>query len=161
MARKRGRNETPEERADRNLSELLQELRVALPGIQVLFAFLLTVPFTQRFTSLSDRQEALYFLVLLLTALTTVLLMAPTTMHRLLFRKRDKEHLVVVSNRFAIAGLAVLALAMTGVVLLISDVIFTPPEPLLATLGTGLVFGTVWFVYPLLRRWRMREEPED
>ncbi len=99
-----GRDETPEERADRNLNELLQELRVALPGVQVLFAFLLTVPFSQGFNSLEPVQRELYFGVLLSTALSTALLIAPTANHRLLFRQRQKEHLVRISNRLTLAG---------------------------------------------------------
>jgi len=154
-----GRTETPVERSDRNLSELLQELRVALPGVQVLFGFLLTVPFTQRFKELTSFQEKLYFATLLSTALTTVLLVAPTASHRLLFRKREKEYLVTVSNRLAIAGIATLAISMCSVILLISDVLFNAPTPLIATAGAAFVFGTVWFVAPLLRRARMRDEP--
>ena len=153
-----GRDETPEERADRNLGELLQELRVALPGVQVLFAFLLTVPFTQRFASLTQYQEDLYFGTLLATALATVLLLAPTANHRLLFRKRDKEHLVLVSHRLAIAGLAVLAIAMCGVILLISDVIFNAPVPVLATAGAAAVFVFFWALMPLARRARTEDD---
>src|SRR6185503_3626275 len=106
-----GRDESKEERADRNLSEMLQELRVALPGVQVLFAFLLTVPFSQGFTKLTTFQEKLYFAILLSTAMATALLVAPTANHRLLFRKRDKERIVVVSNRLSILGLIFLALS--------------------------------------------------
>ena len=153
------RDESANERADRNLSELLQELRVALPGVQVLFAFLLTVPFTQRFASLTGLQTDLYFVTLLSTALTTALLVAPTANHRMLFRKRDKERLVIVSNRLAIVGLVTLAFSMCCVVLLISDVIFQSPVPFLATAGTILVFCALWFVVPLIRRLRMPDEP--
>src|SRR3982750_1921241 len=89
-----GRPESEEERADRNLSDLLQELRVALPGVQVLFAFLLTVPFTQRFEELSSFEEKLYFAVLITVALATVMLAAPTAGHRILFRRQQKEFIV-------------------------------------------------------------------
>jgi len=98
------RNESDEERADRNLSELLQELRVALPGVQVLFAFLLTVPFSQRFTTLSDFQEKLYFGVLVCVTLATVLLIAPTAGHRILFQRQQKEYVVSVANKQALFG---------------------------------------------------------
>jgi hypothetical protein len=154
------RNETPTERADRNLSELLQELRVALPGVQVLFAFLLTVPFSQGFTKIDDFQRGLYFGVLLSTALATALLIAPTANHRLLFRLRDKENLVRVSNRFAIVGLAVLAVSLTGAVLLISDVLFKSPAPAIFTAITGLVFAVLWGVFPVMRRMRLRDEEQ-
>ena len=150
-----GREETDVERADRNLSELLQELRVALPGVQVLFAFLLTVPFTQRFASLTPFQEKLYFGTLLCTALATGLLIAPTANHRMVFRMQDKEHLVVVSNRLAIAGIGALAVAMCGVVLLISDVMFGAPTMVVATAGAAMTFAWLWYVMPLIRRARM------
>jgi hypothetical protein len=147
-----GREETPEERADRNLSELLQELRVALPGVQVLFAFLLIVPFSQGFDQLTDFQRELYFGVLLATALTTALLIAPTAHHRLLFRMRDKEHLVRVSNRMTLAGLAVLALSLTGAVLLISDILFKATPTVVFTAATALILVTLWALLPLYRR---------
>jgi hypothetical protein len=154
------RKETEYERADRNLSELLQELRVALPGVQVLFAFLLTVPFTQRFSTLTPFQEKLYYAILLSTALATAFLVAPTANHRLLFQKRDKERLVAVSNRLAIIGIAFMAVSICGVVLLISDFVFNPPTPLIATIGSVLVFGFLWFAVPLARRARMDELDE-
>src|SRR5690349_23693414 len=107
-----GRRETDEERADRNLSDLLQELRVALPGVQVLFAFLLTVPFTNRFDQLSGVEEKLYFGVLICTALATVLLTAPTVGHRILFRRQQKEYLVTVANNLSLVGLLLLAISI-------------------------------------------------
>ena len=110
-----GRRETEDERADRNLSDLLQELRVALPGVQVLFAFLLTVPFSQRFSELSKFQQWLYFGVMITVALATVMLVAPTAGHRILFRRQQKEFIVTLSNTLALAGLLLLAIAMTGV----------------------------------------------
>ena len=100
-----GRDETEEERVDRNLSELLQELRVALPGVQVLFAFLLTVPFTNRFDDLTEFQQNLYFGVLIAVALATVLLVAPTAGHRILFRRQQKEFIVTLSNNLSLMGL--------------------------------------------------------
>src|SRR5262245_5395566 len=154
MARNRGsgRNESHEERADRNLNELLQELRVALPGVQVLFAFLLTVPFSQGFPSLNDGQRELYFGILLCTAVSTALLIAPTAHHRLLFRLQDKEHLVVIANRYAIAGIAVLAVAICGAIFLISDLLFGLTTTVISTGLVVLVFLTVWYGLPLYRR---------
>jgi hypothetical protein len=153
------RQEEAYERADRNLSELLQELRVALPGVQVLFAFLLTVPFSQRFDTLTPFQEKLYYAILLSTALTTALLVAPTATHRLLFQKRDKERIVKVSNRLAIIGLAFMAISICGVVLLISDFLFEPPTQVIATAGAVFVFGALWFAIPLVRRAQMGDVP--
>ena len=119
-----GSDETEDERLDRNLCELLQELRVALPGVQVLFAFLLAVPFQQHFTAITPFEKKVYFATLLCTAVSAALLIAPSAYHRLTFRYQQKEHLVVLANRFAIAGLGFLALAMTGAMMLITDVLF-------------------------------------
>ncbi len=155
----RGRDETPQQRADRNLSELLQELRVALPGVQVLFAFLLTVPFTQRFNDLSPFAEKLYFGVLLCTALATVFLIAPSVAHWILFHRQEKEYLVVVSHRLALVGTAFMALSICGAVALISDFIFGTTTTLVATSAIVLTFALLWYVGPLLRRRRdMRGE---
>src|SRR5438270_234729 len=120
----RDRKETEVERLDRNLTELLNELRVALPGVQVLFAFLLVAPFNQGFQKVSDFERKLYFATLLCTALSSILLIAPSMHHRLLFRQRQKPFLVTTANRLTIAGLAMLALAMTGAVLLVTHVLF-------------------------------------
>ena len=112
--RSSGRDESENQRLDRNLGELLQELRVALPGVQVLFAFLLTIPFNQRFAQLTTAQERIYLATLLATTISAVLLIAPTAYHRINFRKQQKGRLVYIANRLAIAGLGFLALAMTG-----------------------------------------------
>src|SRR5205085_5422772 len=113
--------ETDKERIDRNLIELLNELRVALPGVQVLFAFLLVVPFQQRFGSVTDFQQTVYFVTLLLAATACALLIAPSAQHRVLFHAQEKRNLVAAANRLAIAGMARLALAMVGVLTLITD----------------------------------------
>src|SRR3954466_285850 len=104
-----GRNETHLERCDRNLVELMQEVRVVQTGVQVLFAFLLTAPLAPRFPELSEFQQLTYFATLLSAGAAAVLLIAPTAYHRILFRLGDKEHLVAVSNRFTLAGLACVA----------------------------------------------------
>jgi hypothetical protein len=147
-----GRPETVEERADRNLNDLLQELRVALPGVQVLFAFLLTVPFSQRFDELTPFQEKLYFGILCGAALSTALFIAPTAGHRILFRLQQKEYLVVAANRLTLIGLGVLALSMAGVIALISDLIFGATTSVITTAVALLVFGGLWYAGPLLRR---------
>jgi Family of unknown function (DUF6328) len=159
--RRSGRDETPEERADRNLSELLQELRVALPGVQILFAFLLTVPFAQGFEKLDSFQRDLYFAVLLSTVVSTALLIAPSANHRLLFRMHDKENLVRITNRLTIMGLAVLSVSLTGAILLISDILFKSPAPAIFTAATGLLFATLWGVVPAIRRIQLEESEQD
>ena len=155
-----GRDETESERLDRNLGELLQELRVALPGVQVLFAFLLAVPFQQNFTKITPFQEKVYFATLLLTAFSAVLLISPSAYHRLTFRMQQKDHLVFLANRFAIAGLGLLALAMTGAIVLITDVLYGPA----ATAVTGglalFTFALFWYLLPLKRRFSSEEEPD-
>lgn len=155
------RDETAHERADRNLAELLQELRVVLPGVQVLFAFLLTVPFTERFSDLTSFQKRLYFAILLSTAVTTALLVAPTANHRLLFHKRDKEHIVLVANRLAVAGIALMAVSICGAILLISDVLFDTFTAAVSTVGIAVVFTVFWFVGPVVRRSRLADRAND
>ena len=147
-----GRPETEEERADRNLSDLLQELRVALPGVQVLFAFLLTVPFSQRFDELTSFQENLFFGVLITVSLATVMLVAPTAGHRILFRRQQKEYIVTFANRLALAGLFLLAVAMCGAIALIGDFLFGAATAIISTVAIGLAFSLFWFAGPIARR---------
>lgn len=153
-----GRDESEEERLDRNLSELLQELRVALPGVQVLFAFLLAVPFQQNFTEISGFEKRVYFATLLLTALSAALLIAPSAYHRLTFRYQQKHRLVFVSNRLAIAGLAALALAMSCAVMLITDVLFDTATTIVTVAFVFATFVVLWALLPLGRRLRYRDE---
>jgi len=148
------RSETEKERLDRNLIELLNELRVALPGVQVLFAFLLTVPFTQRFTLLTAAQEKVYYATLLATAAATVLLIAPSAHHRINFRRREKAYIVFFANKLTIVGLGFLALAMSGVILLITDILYGKTATVIATGVTLLAFATMWYVLPIARRMR-------
>jgi hypothetical protein len=150
--RESGRPESEEERADRNLTDLLQELRVALPGVQVLFAFLLTVPFTQRFNDLSDFEEKLYFGVLITVALATVMLAAPTAGHRILFRRQQKEFIVTLSNTLALIGLSLLAVAMCGAIALISHFIFGATTAVITTIVMAAAFIGFWFLGPIRRR---------
>lgn len=146
------RDEKENERLDRELMELVNELRVALTGVQILFAFLLTVPFTQRFAKVTEFQRHLFFATLLASAVAVLLLIAPTARHRLLFRQHDKEKIVVSSNRYAIAGLAALALAMNGAVMLITDLLFHKTMVTWVTAILATLFVAVWFVLPALRR---------
>ncbi|MGE5280982.1 MAG: DUF6328 family protein [Chloroflexota bacterium] len=148
-----GRDESETERLDRNLGELLQELRVALPGVQVLFAFLLAVPFQRNFTEIDGFEKGVYFATLLCTGLSAVFLIAPSSYHRMTFRLQQKRELIRLANRFTIVGLTFLALAMTGAIVLITDVLF---DSALATAVAGALsaatFAVVWYVIPLRRR---------
>jgi hypothetical protein len=149
--------ESKKERIDRELGELLQELRVALPGIQVLFAFLLTVPFSQRFGSLTDAQRGTYFATILCTAIASVLFISPTSYHRLRWRKYDKEQMLITANRLTIVGLVFLALGIGGTVYLISDVLFGVGAAAIVGAGIGALVAWFWFAMPLLRGREDRE----
>jgi hypothetical protein len=146
------RNETDLERHDRNLNELLGELRVALPGVQVLFAFLLVAPFNQRFGTLSHLERLLYFVTLLCTLLASILLIAPTLVHRFHFRLGEKAYVVDTANRLMIAGLSVFAFAMTCAVLLITLYLFGPATAIVTTAIVIITIGLIWFALPLRRR---------
>ena len=137
---------------DRELIELLNELRVALPGVQVLFAFLLAVPFSQRFTQVTSVQQDVFFAAVLLTAISTVLLIAPSAYHRLNWRQHDKERMLVTSNRLAIAGTVFLALAMVAVVFLVTDLLFAGEAAAAVAAVVGGIFAWFWYGLPLLRR---------
>jgi uncharacterized membrane protein len=145
-----GRHETEAERIDRNIGELLQELRVAGLGVQVLFGFLLAMPFTNTFSSLDPEQRRLYVAVLLLAALSTALLTAPVAYHRIVFRRHKKHDLLRFANSAALAGLATVALAISGAVLLVVSVVY---DGLLAAIIAALVTGAyfvLWYVVPHL-----------
>jgi uncharacterized protein involved in cysteine biosynthesis len=146
-----GREESESERIDRNLQEMLGELRVALPGVQVLFAFLLVVPFNQRFGQVTDFQKTLYLITLLFTTASSICLIAPTAHHRLEFRHQDKENIVRTGNRIVIAGLGLLAIAMTGAVLLVTDVVYGTTTTAAAAIGVALAFALLWYAIPLRR----------
>ena len=146
-----------ESRLDRELMELLNELRVALPGIQVLFAFLFTVPFTQRFKDLSDLQRTTYFIAFLAAAAATVLLIAPSANHRIRWRERDKESLLRRANVMTIAGLAVLAVAMTAATFLVTDLLYEVPAASITAAGLAGAFAIAWYVLPLSRKVRDRQ----
>jgi hypothetical protein len=145
-------DESKEERLDRELIELLNELRVALPGVQVLFAFLLGVPFTQRFAQATDLQQDAYFFTFLCTAAATALLIAPSAYHRLTWRQGDKEHLLVVSNALTIAGTFFLAVAIASTVFVVTDLLFATTAAALVAGATAVFYALFWYVLPLLRR---------
>jgi hypothetical protein len=137
------------ERTARELIELLQELRIVIPGVQVLFAFLLTVPFAGRFTDLTTLQRNVFFATLLCTAVATALLIAPSAHHRLLFRQGVREQRLKIGNVLAILGLAFIVLAMVGVIFVITDLIFGLTAALVVTVVMALFFSLLWFVLPL------------
>jgi hypothetical protein len=146
--------ETAKEEAHRRLMELLQELRVALPGVQVLFGFLLVVPFSARWGQVTEFQQDLYFGCLLCSAAATAFLIAPSAIHRLDFGRGDKPAIVRISNVLAIIGLSFLALAVVGVVLLITDVLYGSSAAIAYTVGVALVFTILWYAIPLYLRLR-------
>jgi uncharacterized protein DUF6328 len=152
-----GREESEGERLDRNLAELLQELRVALPGVQVLFAFLLAVPFQQNFTKITPFEERVYFATLICTAISAALLISPTAYHRLTFHLQQKKELVYVSNRLAIVGLSFLALAMTGAIVLITDVLFGGVATAAFGAAALAMFVVLWGLLPLRRRFSLSD----
>jgi Family of unknown function (DUF6328) len=147
-------DEDPDERLNRELIELLNELRVMLPGVQVLFAFLFTVPFSSRYAKLTDGQQAIYFATFVCTTIATGLFMVPTAYHRIRFRQGDKERILRTSNRFTIVGIAFLAISITLAFALISDLLFGF-RVAIALGAVVLVFlGWAWFAIPLSRRVR-------
>ena len=144
--------ETEAERDDRNLIELLQELRVAGLGVQVLFGFLLSIPFSTRFVELTHAQRGLYVTALLLSAIATALLLAPVAYHRLVFRRHRKEQLVKDANILAILGLAAVGLAVSAAVLLVVSFVDQGATVALVALFVVCLFAVLWFVLPLARR---------
>jgi glucose-6-phosphate-specific signal transduction histidine kinase len=141
--------ESDQERQNRELIELLNELRVALPGVQVLFAFLLAVPFANGFPKLNGTQGDVFFAAFIATALSTVLLIAPSSYHRLRWRQHDKERMLVVSNALTIAGLFFLAVAITCAVYVITDFLFHRTWASLFTALVGAAFLVLWYGLPL------------
>jgi hypothetical protein len=137
-----------QETLTRNWDELLQEIRVTQTGVQILTGFLLTVPFSNRFDELTAFQRDVYLAVLAGSVLTTGLVVAPVAMHRVLFRKRRRELLVESGNRFAMAGLAMLAVTVSGVVLLVVDVVVGSTAGWVAGGAILLVLGLLWGVFP-------------
>ena len=147
-----GRNETRLERCDRNLVELLQEVRVIQTGVQVLFGFLLMAPLTARFDHLHGRQHAEYYVSFALAGLAAFLLIAPTAYHRALFRRGDKEYLVLIANRLTIAGLYAVGISMTGATIFVTDVIFGLVPAILAGAVASATAVSLWGFLPFARR---------
>jgi Family of unknown function (DUF6328) len=146
------RDERPAERLDRNTIELLNELRLAGTGIQVMFAFLLVVPFQHGWSSVDSFERTVYFVTLLFVAVAAFLLMAPPIHHRILFRHGEKRFLITVANYVAIAGMVCLAIGFVGILLLISDVVVGGAAPGAVAGGAAVFIAGLWFVLPLVRR---------
>ena len=148
------RDESRSERIDRELMELLNELRVALPGVQFLFAFLLVVPFQQGGARMTEFQRDVYFVTLMAAVVATALLIAPAAQHRALFRQHDKEGLLRRSNRNAFLGLTVLAVALVSAVLLVTDVLFSLPQAIITAAVVAVLLGWLWIGSPIVQRAR-------
>jgi hypothetical protein len=154
-----GRNETEKERLDRNLNEMLGGLRVIMPGVQVLFAFLLVVPFNQRFGEITDFERGVYFVTLIATAIATALLIAPGAIHRVEFRADDKEWIVFTGNRLVLAGFGVLGVAVTSAVLLVTHFAYDDGLSIAATIVVGVLIFGLWYLLPITRRRGLRRPP--
>jgi hypothetical protein len=141
-----------EAKRDRQMVELLNELRVALPGVQILFAFLLTVPFAQGFQHVTATQKTLFYATLLATAASAICLIAPSATHRLRFHQRDRSFVIESANTYLIAGLVFLAVAMVLAIALITDYLYDDWIVWAAPLAVALLLAVVWFARPLLRR---------
>jgi uncharacterized protein DUF6328 len=150
----RQRSEEEQERLNRQMLELLNELRVALPGVQVLFGFLLAVPFQQRFAEVNAFQRDVYFVTLLAAAAATAFLIAPSAYHRIDFQRGDRPHIIRVGTRQFVVGLGALAVAMNGAVLLVTDVLFQATTVVVTMVVVASLFGWLWFGIGLWRRRR-------
>jgi amino acid transporter len=153
-------DESTRARHNRELIELLNELRVALPGVQVLFAFLLAVPFANGFPKLSSLDRHIFFVAFIATALSTVLLIAPSSYHRLRWRRDDKERMLVISNGLTIAGLACLAVAITSAVFVITDFLFHRTWAATFTALVAAAFLVLWYGLPLASAIQDRRSPK-
>jgi Flp pilus assembly protein TadB len=150
-------DEGDKERVDRELIELLNELRVALPGVQVLFAFLLVLPFQQGWQAIDGAMKNIYFAALAACAIASALLIAPSTYHRLNFRRRKKERMLHDANQMAILGTAFVAIGIACAIFLIADVVYGPTVAVIVTALTLALYGGLWYGLPLQRR----REPDD
>jgi Family of unknown function (DUF6328) len=149
--------ESHKERVDRELIEFLNEVRVVLPGVQVLFAFLLTIPFTGRFASLTHDHRLAYQIAFYAVALAAVLMISPTALHRLRFRKGDKEYILQASNRLVLLGLFALAVGMVATIWLVSELLFDQGPANIVALVAAVVVGGLWFVLPMSRKFAGRQ----
>ena len=148
------RSDEDQARLNRQLTELLNELRVAMPGVQVLFAFLLAVPFQQRFEMVNSFQRDVYLVTLLAAATATAFLIAPSAYHRIAFQEHEKQRIIQMGTRQFICGIAALAVAMDGAVLLVTDVLFRTPTVIAVLACVSAMFLWLWFGIGLWRKWQ-------
>ena len=148
------RSDEEQQRLNRQMTELLNELRVAMPGVQVLFAFLLAVPFQQRFETVNAFQRDVYLFTLLAAATATAFLIAPSAYHRIAFQEHEKERIIQMGTRQFVCGIVALAVAMTGAVLLVTDVLFQAATTIVVVVGVAALFGWLWFGIGTWRRWQ-------
>jgi cation transport ATPase len=148
------RSDEEQQRLNRQMTELLNELRVAMPGVQVLFAFLLAVPFQQRFQTVNAFQRDVYLFTLLAAATATAFLVAPSAYHRIAFQAHEKERIIQMGTRQVVCGIVALAVAMTGAVLLVTDVLFQAATTIVVVVGVAAVFAWLWFGIGLWRKWQ-------
>jgi O-antigen/teichoic acid export membrane protein len=153
-------DETKDQRDERNLTDLLQELRIAGIGVQVLFGFLLGLPFAARFDRLEGWQRWLYLMIVVLAAAATVFLVAPVAYHRLVFRQHQRQHLIRAANVLSICGLVTVSLAVSAAVLLVTSYVEPGPAAVLAVVVTAGLFGALWFLLPLTRREQAPDPPK-
>jgi membrane-bound acyltransferase YfiQ involved in biofilm formation len=151
-AREDGRSEDEQERLNRQMIELLNELRVAMPGVQVLFGFLLTVPFQQGWRRTSEFQENVYFVTLIAAAVATAFLIAPSAYHRMAFQQHEKRNIIKVGTAQMVAGLVALAIAMNGAVLLVTDFLFAGSTAAITIVCLATLYATLWFGVGAVRR---------
>ena len=150
--RREERSEEDQDRLNRQMMELLNELRVAMPGVQILFGFLLTVPFQQRFSQVNDFQQTIYFVTLIAAAVAAAFLIAPSAYHRVMFQQQDKPNIIHIGTGQMIVGLVALALAMNGAVLLVTDVLFEAPTVAVTVAALGALYISLWFGFGIVRR---------
>jgi hypothetical protein len=150
--RRDDRTEEEQERLNRQMMELLNELRVAMPGVQILFGFLLTVPFQQRFSQVNDFQQSVYFVTLVTSAIAAAFLIAPSAYHRVMFEQQDKPNIIHIGTAQLLVGLGALAIAMNGAVLLVTDVLFAAGTVTVTVVLLSTLYFTLWFGFGLVRR---------
>jgi hypothetical protein len=150
--RREERSDEEQERLNRQMMELLNELRVAMPGVQILFGFLLTVPFQQRFRDVTEFQQTVYFVTLVAAAVAAAFLIAPSAYHRVMFERHDKPNIIHMGTGQFLVGLAALALAMNGAVLLVTDVLFAAGTVTVTVVLLATLYLTLWFGFGLVRR---------
>jgi hypothetical protein len=148
------RSEAEQERLNRQMIELLNELRVAMPGVQVLFGFLLAVPFQQRFAEVDDFQRGIYFATLLSAATATAFLIAPSAYHRIAFRQNAKPDIIRLGTRQFLCGLTALAVAMNGAVLMVTDFLFGARTVVVTMVCVASLFAWLWFGIGIWKRTR-------